>query len=371
MNPKIFFLLFISLSSVSYSQIDIRKIASKLNISSVYVNKMDKMSLNGISKDKLENANINLYYYHSAQGFGQSKVYLDKNNIDLFLNKDGLVYIIFDAGFKKKLTSARNCYNSIEIDNKSKKAQIIDLFEEDKLNFISPNLLSIYSQNGLDNIRLYASSEILLGFNPPLYFFKTYYEIPRQNISSSKYGFNIELIFPNTILDLYKILSIDLKDKTLNDEFLQKINESLQAEISNIPSLAPKGEFETTEKYNSRIKEGEKLKLQIEEKYNKLISEFKLLSEKDMLDKVNNSFEQVILIIDSIGNYDADNQFFPITINGITKNIKIPIEQARDFKTKKDIIKVIADKQLNENGESLKFFNIKIINPISGENIDF
>jgi len=371
MNPKIFFLLFISLSSVAYSQIDVRKIASKLDISSVYVNKLDKMSLNGISKDKLENTNTNLYYYHSAQGFGQSKAYLDKNNIDLFLNKEGLVYIIFDAGFKKKLTSVRNCYNSIEIDNKSRKAKITDLFEEDKLNFISPNLLSVYSQNGLDNNSLYASSEILLGFNPPLYFFKTYYEIPRQNISSSKYGFNIELVLPNTILDLYKILSVDMKNKTFNDKFLEKINESLQTEISGVSALAPKGEFETTEKYYSRIEEGEEQKLQIEEKYNKLISEFKLLAEKDMLDKVNNSLEQVILKIDSIGNYDADNQTFPITINGITKNIKIPIEQARDFKTKKDVIKVIADEQLTENGENLKFFNIIIINPISGENIDF
>jgi hypothetical protein len=176
---------------------------------------------------------------------------------------------------------------------------------------------------------------------------------------------------PNTILDLYKILSVDMKDKTFNDKFLEKINESLQTEISGVSALAPKGEFETTEKYYSRIEEGEEQKLQIEEKYNKLISEFKLLAEKDMLDKVNNSLEQVILKIDSIGNYDADNQTFPITINGITKNIKIPIEQARDFKTKKDVIKVIADEQLTENGENLKFFNIIIINPISGENIDF
>lgn len=370
MKPIIFFLLYFSLICPTYSQIEISLIPNKLNIKSVHVNKPDKMTLYGVSKDKIESVKTNLYYYNSTQGNGQSIVYLDKNNIDLFLNEDSLIFIIYDAGFKKKLTSARNCYYSIEIDNKGKKANLIDLLEEDKLSFTAPKLLSIYNQNGVDKHINY-SSEIQLCFNPPIYFFKTYYTYPRTDINSSKYGFNIELVFTETFLDLYKILSFDIKTMTLNNACLQLINESLQDEISKISSLAPKGEFETTEIYNSRINEGQQQKLEIEVKYQKLTSEFKSLSENDLLLKVKYSLQQVILKIDNIGNYDADNQIFPITINGITKNIEIAIDQAENFKIKKDEIKVFADKKLEDNGETFKIFNIIIKNPISGEDIYF
>jgi len=362
-------IIFIFISFFSYSQsdigIDIRVIAKKIGVSKVQVNKIDKMDLFGIIKEKIDNSNTNLYYYHSAQGSGQNKVYLDKNNIDLFLNKDGIINIIYDAGSKAKITSTRNYYHSIEIDNKNKTANFNDLYEENKLSFKTPNLISIYNFKGLDETNLYRYSEILINIDPPFYFFRTYYEIPRIDISGSKYDYNIELVFPNSFLDLYKLLSFDLKNNTLTAKILNGIDESMNQEISDVPSLAQKGEFETTEEYNKRISEGQIQKQHIEEKYQKLISDFNALAENDKREKIQYSLKLVNLEINNIGNYDADKQEYSLTINGITDNIKIPISEAKSLKENYKKTIVTGYKKLKDDGETYEIFNIKIIHPIT------
>lgn len=354
MKSITFFLNFFSFASLTYSQIEFSLTANKVNLSRVKVNKPDKMTLFGVRKGKIDEVNTNFYYYHSTQGRDQTNVYLDNNDIDLFLNRNGEVFIIYASGFKKKLVSARNCYYSIEINDKNKKANFKVLYEEDKLSLKPLNLVTIFSQKGVDKYNHYSSTEILLGINPPVYFFRTYYEMPRTALSMDKYKFSIELIFPKSFLGLYKILSLDLINKSINDKILQKINEVMQQEISNVPSLAPKGEFETSEQYKKRINGGQIQKLQIEKKYQKQILAFKTLAKNEQQEKIRLSLKQVILKIDSIGRYDADKQIFPITIHGLTKNIKVPLEQAKEFKAKKDEIKVFANIQLNENGETFR-----------------
>jgi hypothetical protein len=172
-------------------------------------------------------------------------------------------------------------------------------------------------------------------------------------------------------LDLYKLLTYEAKNNTINKEILENINHLMTYEIEGIKELAPKGEFETSEQYTQRISKAQNQKQQIEDKYQKLISEFKALSEKDKTEKIQNSNEKIILKIENIGNYDADKQIFPVTINGTTKNIKVPIEQAKSFKEKKNEIKITAEKKLDNDGETVLISNIKIINPLSGEIIDF
>lgn len=366
----IFFVSFCGVFT-SYSQIDIRKIAALMNISTVQINKQEKMVLFGIDKDKISNSNANLYYYHSTAGFGQIKPYLDKNSIDLFQYKNGKLCVIYDTGTKKTLTSYRNCYNSIEIDNGIKKASFKDLYEEDKMILDTLDLLTIYRQAGVNGNNLRTCSEILLSINPSLYFFRTYYEIPRTDISSSKYGFNIELVTTSSFLDLYKLLTYEAKSNTTNSEILEKINHLLTHEVAGIKELAPKGEFETSEQYNQRISKAQNQKQQVEEKYQKLINEFKLLAENDKTEKIQSSYKEIVLKIENIGNYDADKQTFPITINVTTKNIHVPIEQAKSFKDKKDEIKVTAEKKLDKDGETFLISNIKIINPFNGEVIIF
>ena len=362
---------FLFMVLASYSQIDIRKIAASLNLTSVQINKPEKMVLFGIDKDKISNSDANLYYYHSAIGFGQAKTYLDKNSIELFQSKNGKLSIIYNTGTKKTLTSFRNCYNSIEIDNIAKKANFKDLFEEDKIGLDTLDLLTIYRQKSVNGNNLIECSEILLSINPSIYFFRTYYEIPRTDINGSKYGFNIELVTTNSFLDLYKLLSSDAKNNTANSEILKKINHLMTVEVANIKELSPKGEFETSDQYAQRYKIGEIQKEQIENKYQKLTIEFKQLSDIYKIEKIQNSQEEIILKIENIGNYDADKQMFPITINGTTKSIKVSIEQAKSFKEKKNEIKVIAEKKLENDGETVQISNIKIINPLNGDIIDF
>ncbi len=368
MKSLTFFLFFFSFSTIVYSQIDVQAIINKAGHSRIMVDKPDKMTLYGLQKDKIDDGNTNFYYFNSG-GNGQENKYLDNNNIDLFQNKDGEFFIIYTSGFKRKLVDTRNCYYAIEIDDKNKKAEHKTLYEEDKLSLKALNLVTILSQKGFDKYDGYSHAEILLGISPPVYFFRMYHKISGYGINL--YNFSIELMFPKSFLDLYKTLSPSLINKSTNDKIVQKFNELMQQKISMISSLAPKGEFETTEQYKKRINEGQIQKLQIEKEYKKRILVFNKLANAKLKKKILQSLKQVNLKIDSIGEYNADKQIFPITINGLTKNIKVPLEQAKEFKAKEGEIKVLANEQLIQNGETFRIFDIRIINPITGRTIVF
>lgn len=61
-----------------------------------------------------------------------------------------------------------------------------------------------------------------------------------------------------------------------------------------------------------------------------------------------------------------EREEFPITINGTTMSIKIPLDEARTFKPNVASAKVTASKQLNVTGTEYTVFNIKIAHPITG-----
>ena len=126
-----------------------------------------------------------------------------------------------------------------------------------------------------------------------------------------------------------------------------------------ISAILPKDEFETLEAYNTRLSME---KNSIFSKYENINAE----RSKELIKQIQESYSQVQFTIESIGQYVPEREEFPITINGTTMSIKIPIEEARTFKPNVTSSKVTASKQLNITGTEYAIFNIKIAHPITG-----
>ena len=126
-----------------------------------------------------------------------------------------------------------------------------------------------------------------------------------------------------------------------------------------ISAIIPKDEFETLEAYNARLS---KEKNSIFSKYENINAE----RSKELIKQIQESYSQVQFTIETIGQYVPEREEFPITINGTTMSIKIPLEEARTFKPNVTSAKVTASKQLNVTGTEYTVFNIKIAHPITG-----
>ena len=118
-------------------------------------------------------------------------------------------------------------------------------------------------------------------------------------------------------------------------------------------------EFETSAEYSLRL---DKATAYREEVFGRFQKKHKEIIE----DRIKQSHKRVRLKIDELGRYNADSQFFPVTINDQTKNIKITRDEARHFRKHLDTIQVLAEQQLTEDGETSRLFNLKIINPVNG-----
>jgi hypothetical protein len=77
------------------------------------------------------------------------------------------------------------------------------------------------------------------------------------------------------------------------------------------------------------------------------------------------------LTITSVGTYNADNETFPVTIQGITQQIKIPRTEARSFKENWQRAEVRGMKQLENNLVTWEYFNLEIIHPVTGNRYPF
>lgn len=351
---------FILIINNSYSQLELVISPGLSPSKKVYINKSKKMSLTGVNLDKLLNQKLNLYYYHSNEGADQNNVYLDNNQIELYYNNKRNPVIIFDQKQKKKAFDTKRCYYSIIIYDSIRKAKIKCLYEEEKMILKQANLVSVFIES---------RTRLHIGINPPVYLLTNYRIFSRKNINEAKYLVHIETFFPKTFFNLYSLFTDDLISKYFNAAIINLYNELMNNEINNISMLASKKEFETTNQYQTRLKRGQKQKVEIENKYKTEISKFTKIANIRLKNKIKNSLSKTELTVDTIGKYNADYQFFPITINNVTKNVNVQINEAKNFK--KDKIVVIGKKQLNDDGVTFHYFNIKIINPVSGDTITF
>ncbi len=179
-----------------------------------------------------------------------------------------------------------------------------------------------------------------------------------------------------------KFWNVSLLDPGLAKVFFANEREK-EAELQTIAQLLkPKDEFETEVEYRARILKGNDEKKVIEEKYIQKYLQLKDKYEKtrqvqmetqarEMDAKIQASVTEVTLKISKIGLYDADTETFPITIQGVTKTVKIPRAEARSLKEKWQIAVVKGFKRLKKDLSTFEHIDLVIIHPETSSRFPF
>jgi hypothetical protein len=140
--------------------------------------------------------------------------------------------------------------------------------------------------------------------------------------------------------------------------------------ISNNKDLfANKGEFEKSVNYESRINaQSELKKSSIFEFYKKRSAiEASAIANKIEIEKslITQSLKRVNFKITDISNYDADNETYSIIIESNSQDtygkdikIKIPIDEAQEFKTNYKNVEIKGDQLLDESLKNKKVVNL-------------
>jgi len=148
-----------------------------------------------------------------------------------------------------------------------------------------------------------------------------------------------------------------------NDYYEREIHE----ELFKSKLLLPRDEFESSESYAARQKKAEKFKNDLNKKYAIMYKENNERKESDRIEKIKKSYEKIKLDIVQIGTYNAERQTFPITFAGHRPmELNIPFQEAKSFKENLKNVKVVADKQLKEDGITYQIFNFEVTHPITG-----
>lgn len=174
-------------------------------------------------------------------------------------------------------------------------------------------------------------------------------------------------------------VSID-GDDAIYAKYKQEIDRELdlRAEL-----FAPRGEFERSADYEKRKADAKKYKAGVFDYYKGVANRetevaaelerarLRIVAEKRREDSVRKaslykdkivaSYEEFYTRITSIGTYNPDREEFPITIDEMTHLVKVPFDEAREFKDGSPFYRVVGTKQLLEDAVTLDKFNYKII----------
>ncbi len=149
----------------------------------------------------------------------------------------------------------------------------------------------------------------------------------------------------------------------------------MNKEMKNSGLFKPRDEFESTRKYYERVKRGKKFSARLLKEYKSKYADIsnRQTEEQPSLkrEKIKESFEKITLPVESVGEYDPDNQKLPVTINKKTVSLNMNPEEAKIFKQNKRQLAVTADKQLMLDGITWDVFNIVIENPVTGKTYTF
>lgn len=131
----------------------------------------------------------------------------------------------------------------------------------------------------------------------------------------------------------------------------------------------PKGEFETTEQYEKRVKEYERQKGLLASECARE-AEAARKAQQDAAEKaLLATYRFVNYSLTGVGTYNADTQEYPIMYNGLTAIVRIPMEEAKTLKENiaKAKIKAVS-RDINGRNE---VFNTELIHPVSGKSYPF
>jgi len=131
----------------------------------------------------------------------------------------------------------------------------------------------------------------------------------------------------------------------------------------------PKGEFETTEMYEKRMKEYDMKKSALISECAKEAEIIRKAQQESLENKMLSTYAYVNFPVQSLGTYNADSQEYPITYNGISGIVKLGLEDAKTLKADMAKAKLKAIKRV-VNGTT-EYINTELILPVSGKSVPF
>ncbi len=131
--------------------------------------------------------------------------------------------------------------------------------------------------------------------------------------------------------------------------------------------FAPRDQFETNEEYTHRQLQATKY---LQEHLTPYYEIKKNKKKTKRIEQIAESRQEVELDVE-LGNYDADNQLYPITVGYITENISIDRENARRLHENRHSLVAKGIEQLTQDLESKEIINISFTNPVTGESYSF
>ncbi|TSA28289.1 hypothetical protein D4R71_01055 [bacterium] len=171
-----------------------------------------------------------------------------------------------------------------------------------------------------------------------------------------------------------------------NPEFTsirKELEKKMDTEIAELSSFfIPNDEFETEEEYKKRIEKGNKEKNDIIKKYDiktenareEIFKNYKnnIFTMNQEIDyQIRLSIEEITMRIEKLGEYNAENETFPITIDGFTENVYIPRTEARSFKKNYKDALVTGYKRFFRDLETYENYNLIILHQITGNQFAF
>jgi len=212
--------------------------------------------------------------------------------------------------------------------------------------------------------------------------YSTNLDTPKISQTVAKVNKPVEEVKKETAVTAKEPIKVSVADG--DKAIYEKFKVEIEAELALKAALfAPRGEFEKSSSYEGRQAEAKSYKDGVISYYkDKHIRAQEMdrqlalakqryldsLSRKDeqrklslYRDKIKDSYKEFSSSIEAIGSYNADHEQFPITIDGVTHDVKVPIDHAREFKEDFKFMKVVGVKQLLDDASTLETFNVKIV----------
>jgi len=131
----------------------------------------------------------------------------------------------------------------------------------------------------------------------------------------------------------------------------------------------PKGEFETTEMYEKRMREYDIKKSALITECAREAEIIRKAQQEELEKKMLSTYAFVYFPLQGLGTYNADSQEYPFTFNGTNGIVKLGLDDAKSLKADMTKAKVKAIKRV-VNGTT-EYINMELILPVSGKSVPF
>lgn len=137
-----------------------------------------------------------------------------------------------------------------------------------------------------------------------------------------------------------------------------RVEAEAQAHRQKPELFAPKDEFEKSGHYEARVRDG-----------NLLVEKLQRNAFERMVrirqTKIRASENTIELKLDSLGEYNADYEVFPVVVSGMEGSLKIAQKYAKRFKERMGEVKIKGRIRLNDDLIDIRLYSIEAIDPTS------